>query len=209
MSSQNDKPAPSRDVRRFFRMDDVVHLSYQLIPKEQLAERLEQQGSGEPDTFTTLGGLSVISQQASIHLHRIEADAPDVAAYLKALDRKIELLGRAFLMQDAELGEQSAKRVNISASGIALHGPRPLEVGSVVEIKLLLPPAMTAIHTFGEVVACEESDDAEPGNPYTLRFDFTHMQESDRELLIRHMLRRQGTMLRESRENRESSEGEE
>lgn len=205
MSNQNDKSAPSKDVRRFFRMDDVVHLSYQVIPKEQLAERLEQKGADDADSFAALGGLSAITQQAAIHLHRIESDSPDVAAYLKALDRKIELLGRAFFMQDSEMGEQSAKQVNISASGIALHGSKPLEVGATVEIKLLLPPTMAAIQTFGEVVACEKGAD-DPGNPYYLRFDFSHMQESDRELLIRHMLRRQGTLLRETRENQEASE---
>jgi hypothetical protein len=186
-------------------MDDVVYLTYSPIPQEQLSQRLEKQEmEGTSSSFTILGKLSSLSQQMAAQMHRIESSSPEIASYLRSLDKKVELLARAFLAQEVSGDEQATQRVNISAGGVAVGGKEPLDPGTLVEIKLMLLPDMTGIQTYGEIVACDKSDD--PEEPYQLRIDFTYMRESDRELLIRHMLRRQGQMLREEREAQDPSE---
>ncbi|MFC1684635.1 PilZ domain-containing protein [Pseudomonadota bacterium] len=200
--SDKGNPVPSKEARRFFRVDDIVHLSYSPVSQEQLVQRLEQQDVDTSTSFTILGELSVLSQQMAAQMHRIESDSPEIAAYLKSLDKKVELLARAFLCQELESDEQTPQRVNISAGGLAVSAKEAIAPGTLVEIKLMLMPAMTGIITYGEIIACEKSGDKE--QPYQVRIDFTYIREADRELLIRHMLRRQGQMLRESREEQDS-----
>lgn len=207
MKDKPDANNPSRDERRFFRMDDVVHLTYNPISREQLEQRLEQQNLEDAaNSFTILGKLTSLSQQMAAQMHRIESSSPEIASYLRSLDKKVELLARAFLAQELGSEDEAGKRVNISAGGLAVGAKEPLKAGTLVEIRLMLLPGMTGILTYGEIVACDKSDD--PAEPYQLRIDFTYIRESDRELLIRHMLRRQGQMLREEREAQDSPDQE-
>lgn len=203
MTDKRDKPELTKEERRYFRMDDTVQLAYRVIPDSELAEHLERQQTGEGDSFTVLGDLSSISRQMTTHMHQIESKHPDIAAYLRSLDKKIDHLAQTFLAQELDMGQEAVKQVNLSAGGMSLYGSESLEVGAVVELKLLLPP-LTGILTYGEVVGCEKSTDAEPDSPYLLRVDFTYMQEPDRELLIRYMLRRQSKQLRERRDAQDS-----
>ncbi len=204
MNSKGNDPKAGDERRRFFRIDDTINLSYQILTADELSQRLEQLEKSAGDDFTVMGGLTLVNQQMSAHLHRIEAAYPDVAAYLKALDKKVEMIGRALLSQAAGISDQQAVPVNISAGGMAFASSEALKEGALLELKILLLPSMTGILAFGEVVGCEKNDDPDGGLPYLLRIDFTHIRNSDQEVLIRHLLRRQGDMLRRRREERDN-----
>jgi hypothetical protein len=138
----------------------------------------------------------------AVYLRRIENQLPDVAAYLKAIDRKLEILGRAFLANDRILATEHAQQVNLSAGGACLHVNECYDPGSVVEVRMLLFPSFTGLLTYADVVGCnaEPVDEAGSGAAYRLRVEFTHMREQDRDILIRHILRRQGEELRARRD---------
>ncbi|VAX08093.1 hypothetical protein MNBD_GAMMA26-1733 [hydrothermal vent metagenome] len=186
------------DRRSYFRVNDAVKISYHRIPKEELAERLDRLESEVETNFTVMSTFSALSQEISLQLRKIEFNAPDIALCIKALDDKLNILGRAFLAQGEDLTNQSAQPVNISAGGIALNSAEKLEIGTDLEIKILLLPAMTGLLVFGEVVGCE-TNGASDGKAYRyrLRIKFAHIREPDRDILIRHVLRRQGDWLRE------------
>jgi hypothetical protein len=74
-------------------------------------------------------------------------------------------------------------------------------MGTPLEIRLLLLPALAGILAFGSVVECTEppaGEDRAAGSRL-MRVDFTHIRDEDRDLLIKHMLRRQGERLRQAR----------
>lgn len=204
MNSKGNGPKAGDERRRFFRIDDTVNLSYRILTAEELPQRLEQLKKGAVSDFSVMGGLTLINQQMSAHLHRIEAAYPDVAAYLKALDKKVELIGLALLHQAAGISDQQTVPVNISAGGISFASNEDLQQGTMLELKVLLLPSMTGILAFGEVVGSERNDDPDAGHPYLLRIDFTHIRDADQDVLIRHLLRRQGDMLRQRREQRDN-----
>jgi hypothetical protein len=54
------------------------------------------------------------------------------------------------------------------------------------------------------VVGCDQVDDAVAGFGYFVRVNFMHMRENERDLLIRHVIKRQGEMIRKSREEMEA-----
>jgi PilZ domain len=190
--------------RRFFRIEDFVHLSLTVVPPGELDRRLGALQQRVGDSFTLMTTLGGLTQQAAAALRRIEARDPDVADYLKALDKKLELIARAFLAEEVELADRPARAVNLSAGGMALHSRDTYAQGQVLEIKMLLLPSYTGILSYGTVVECipwgEGEEDLE--YPYRLRVDFSFMRDSDRDALIRHVLLKQAEGLRRRREQR-------
>lgn len=191
--------------REFFRIDDSIQVSYRLIDGDELTKRIEALEQGVEGSFTIMTRIQAISQPLSAALHRIEQHDPDIADYLKALDEKINLLGQSFLAQESELIEQPSKAVNLSAGGMALDSTDSLEIGAQLEIKLLLLPACIGVVAFGEVIGVMPSAE-NAGYPYQIRINFTYIRDVDRDALIRHILRRQGQMLRKERERKEQLE---
>ncbi len=204
MSSDLKVSDDAVERRNFFRIDDSVNLSFQEISENALKERMSQVEMELEGGFTVMSSIAAINQNMAAVMHRIESEEPDIAEYLKAINSKIDILGRALLSKDSDLVEQPAQPVNLSASGMAFYTSEPVKNGSLLELRVLLMQSFTGIITFGEVVGCDSVDDPVGGFNYFIRINFKHMRESDRDLLIRHVVKRQGEFLRKRRENRES-----
>ena len=202
MSSQEQLDS-HQDRRQFFRIDDTVSLSYQKVPLADLPVRLEQMEHAQESNFTVVSSVAAITQKMAGVLHKIEARSSDIAAYLRSIDRKIELVARAFLAQNSDISEQPARAVNMSATGMAFDASETMEVGDMLELKILLMPSFTGILIYAEVVGCDQLESAESDLPYLLRVNFTHMRESDQDILISHVIQRQSVELRKRREERE------
>ncbi len=203
MSGDPKVEGDSAERRNFFRIDDSVSMSYQSISEKELDERLDKVEIEIEGNFTVMGSIASINQNMAGVMHRIEGSDPDVAEYLKAINNKIEILGRAILSSDNELVEQPAQAVNLSASGMAFYTSKSIDAGTILEMRLLLMPSFTGIITFGEVVGCDRIEDTVEGFSYFTRINFMHMREKDRDLLIRHVIKRQGEFLRKCRELKE------
>jgi len=193
----------SQERRDFFRIDDSVALSFQVVPSSSLGKKLERQEKGLESEFTLMSNLSVISQEMTGVLRKIEGKSPDIAHYLKSLDQKIDMLGKAFLTWTNEMADQPASAVNLSASGMAFNAPEPTEIGTLLELKILLP-FFTGLILYAEVVACAKLQPKGDSTPfYQTRVTFQHLRERDRDVLIRHVLQRQSEYLRAKRVERE------
>ena len=194
---KEDKTTDER--REFFRIDDSIQVSLRVIQPSDMPLDIDDQQL-QADRFTMMTRLQAISQRLSTVFHRIEQRDPDVADYLKALDEKLDLLGRSFLAAENELLGQPTRSVNLSAGGLALDTADLFAVGDLVEIKLLLLPSYTGVLAFGEVVGVENSPDGDAAYPHHIRINFTLIRGNDQDALIRHIMRRQGEMLRQRRQ---------
>lgn len=204
MNNKEVQPVVSEDRRGYFRIEDALSLSYHQVLSEELPERLQRLEQGLESHFTVVSSLAAVTQEMAGVLHKIGLESPEVADYLVSLDRKLDLLARALLSSGNELVETPAQPVNLSASGMAFNAAETVAEGAVLELRLLLLPSFTGILTYGEVVGCESRDRAADDFPYCIRVNFSHMRESDRDVLIRHVIQRQTRMLRKLREERES-----
>ena len=95
--------------------------------------------------------------------------------------------------------------MNLSASGMAFKSKDAVEPGITLELKLLLYPSLAGILAYAEVVDCAALEEEESGFSYQIRVNFSHLRESDRDLLIRHVVQRQTDQLRRAREEREAT----
>jgi len=204
MSEQQQHQDTADDRRSFFRIDDTVRLSLARVPGDELAERLDRLEQDLAGNFTVMSSLSAITAQMTVGLRRIENRDPDLAAYLRAIDQKIEVIGRAFIAQEPEIVGEHAVPVNLSAGGMCVGTQDRFERGDSLEIRMLLFPSFNGLMIYGSVIDVEQPT-AEHGEEASqfgqlVRIEFTHIREQDRELLIRHLLRRQSDQLRDRQE---------
>jgi len=202
MTEQHRQHDDNAERRSFFRIDDTVRLSLRRVPEGELASRLERLEHDLAGNFTVMSSLAAITAQMTVGLRRIENRDPDLAAYLRAIDHKIEIIGRAFLAQEPELSAEKAVAVNLSAGGMCVGVDECFEPGANLEVRMLLFPSFTGLMIYGTVVDCRPAaaDESSGHYDHLVRIEFSHIREQDRELLIRHLLRRQSNQLREDRQ---------
>ena len=195
-----------QDRRNYFRIDDTVRMSLRRVPPEELEASLDRLEHDLAGNFTVMSSLAAITAQMTAGLRRIENRDPDLAAYLRAIDQKIEVIGRAFIVAEPELVAEAAVPVNLSAGGMCAGVEEHYEPGTDIEVRMLLFPSFTGLMIYGNVVECGPAMVDHPSERYqhVARIEFTHIREQDRELLIRHLLRRQSDQLRGRQEKNES-----
>ncbi len=198
--SEDQKSDFAGDRRRFFRIDDEIRLFYKKILANQLQEN-NASGMNAFGNCSLATALDMMTQESLVSLHRLERNDPDVAEYLKVLNNKIDLVARALLMQKMELSEQKTRNVNMSASGIAFDCEELIQPGECLEIKMLLASSMAVIITYGKVIRCEKNADMNKEYPYIVGVDYYRMPEQDREVLIKHVVKRQIQQIKEEKES--------
>jgi hypothetical protein len=191
----NTNKTSVEERRRFFRVDDEVNLFYQKIDEKMILEPSQLSGNILSNCSLS-AALDMVSQDSALLLNRLERNQPDVADYLKLINAKIDLLAQAIMLQSDQFKENDTRNSNLSASGIAFESEQRLEIGDYLEIKMLLVHCVAVIVVYGRVVYCKDiqSDDAQ--YPYLVGVDYVNMKEQDRELLIKHVVKKQLQQLR-------------
>ncbi len=127
-----------------------------------------------------------------IHFRHVEKESPEVARYFAHIEAKINLLAHHFMMSTDKLFVQSTQLVSISGSGIAFTADESLNKDDVIEIKFILQPSLTTIKTFAKVVSCKPEK-----NQFRVAVEYNGLNDEDRDLLIRHVVKKQMNDIRE------------
>ncbi len=188
-------PDRGDDRRRFFRIDDEVNLVYRKVDAQEATEPSHASDNILSSSVLVVA-MDVLNQEAQLIMRRLEKSDSDVADYLKVMDDKIELLSRSVMLQEADFSAENTREVNISASGLAFASKEALNAGDFLEIKMLLPSSMAIVVTYGKVVYRKMSYSENSDYPYVVGLDYINMKEQDRELLIKHVVKRQMQQIR-------------
>lgn len=195
----NTNNTSAEERRRFFRIDDEVNLFYQKVDEKMVIEP-SHLSDNILSNCSLSAALEMVSQESALLLYRLERNQPDVADYLKIIDAKIDLLSQAIMLQGGEFKENNTRNANLSAAGIAFEVEHKLEQGDYLEIKMLLIHCMAVIVAYGKVVYCKDSPSDDKQFPYLVGVDYVNMKDQDRELLIKHVVKKQLQQLRDKKE---------
>ncbi len=199
MAQQNIE-AQGAERREFFRIEDEVVLSYRVTGEEELDALIRNLREGMPNRFSASANFMATSRQMNGLLRKIHGQTPDLARYLEALDRKLNMLAQLFVVEEIEHNDQPTREVSLSAGGMSFQARGPLVVGDHLEVKLVLFPSLTGILTVGSVVYCEKLPQADAEFPYRVAVEFSSLQDNERDLLVKHILNKQTEQLRRERE---------
>ena len=197
----SDVKLRNEERRRFFRIDDDINLYYKVIG-QQPVNNMSRVSNDILGSCSLSTALDMLTQESKVLMRRIEAKDSDISDYLKLLNNKIELIAQALTLQDADFNEQKTRNVNLSASGLAFDNEEELKMGEYLEVKMVLSSIAAVILVHAKVVYCRKNNDNDmDGKPsFIVGLDYVNMQEQDRELLIKHIVRRQMQQIRASKE---------
>lgn len=189
------------DKRHYFRVSDSVNLSYRLIDEQQ-AKNPPVTSSSLLDNCSLTSALELISEEASIIHSKLDKIHSDFADYLKLLDIKLDLIAQAVitLSRHEEITENQTRNANISASGIGFDCHEPLSIGQFLELKILLVHSTAVIVTNAKVIHSIKNFNPDSDYPYFVGVDYVNMKESDRDLLSKHVAKKQLQQIREQKE---------
>lgn len=197
--------------RRFFRIEDKVYL--QLETDEQGGSTTAHENIGESSFYPYINEFRTISAESKHHLHLAENTDPHIAAYLQALNRKIECLAQAILFSQEEQPLEANHAIKLSEGGFSALLERPYEPGQKLKCKMILYPNNHIMLFASEVIYCQQQPHSiphisSPKKPlYQVGFEFSHLNEGDSQLLARHIINRQANERRQGQlENQTSNE---
>jgi hypothetical protein len=186
--------------RRFFRIVDALGVSYKVMTDAEISEG--DLASGEVskqfvDTFSVMQNYNNILNET---LEKIQPRDPDTVTAIEQLNKKFDAL-LMMLELDSLITQRACHQISeasISASGIAFPIEEQLEPNMFLALELLLRPSSKHVSAVGKVIACDKlSDD----NVFYLRVEFVEMTDKDKEILIQHIVQRQGALLRALKED--------
>ncbi len=185
-----------QERRRFFRIEDTVNMIYKVID-EQTISAISHVSDDVLSSCSLASALDSLSQEGRILAARMEKNNTELFEYLKILDTKISLLAQSVMMQGSHFEEHDTRNVNISASGLAFETEDELKVGQFLEIKIMLTSCMAVIVAYARVVYCRNNEGGD--FPYFVGIDYVNMKDEDRELVIKHVVKKQMQQIRDKK----------
>ncbi len=189
----------SDDRREYFRIDDEVALDYRLINSSEVDQLLEKIQSSLVDRFTAASSFTATTRQMMTVIHKVQTQSPELARCLQAIDQKLNMIAQLFVSEEIRENKQDTREVNISAGGVAFCAQHEIPVDSLLELRMVLFPSLVGILTISRVIHCERISGGNPQFPWQIAVEYEHLKETDRELLVRHIMSRETEQLRGQR----------
>lgn len=186
----------SKDRRRYFRIEDWVYMETRLVNPGELEQKLEYYQSNRPFYSSTnernQGQLDYLAD-----LQAIKGKMPELARYLTGLQDQINYLTKNLLPSDSDEQQSSfaqTQKVNLSAQGISFTTDELFKPADSVELRLKLIPSRTELPILARVVLVEDNEHNEADGElglYRVSLDYLHIQDSDREMIAKHVHNKQ------------------
>lgn len=128
-----------------------------------------------------------------------EGASPQIIELILWLDWKINYLFKTITQaKDSEIFPYQAVLMDLSASGMRFSTSREVKTKTLIEFEVVLPilPFQEIVLT-GEVIRCVRSRDEAHPDEYEIAVEFRRIKESDREHIIRYVVKRQLQLQRE------------
>lgn len=169
--------------RNFYRIKDTAAVEIRLSqgPADSFEDLVQL-----PAQYQLISEFQLLDVEAQSLLAGIQEKDRSLAAYLRLLNRKLDALSRTLALVNQPIDPDNLREIDLSEGGLSLHWPDLLEPGSLVRIKLILVPSYVGLLIKGKVLACEPRS-----NGYSTHLEFVDLDDQQRQLIARHILRKQ------------------
>ena len=188
--------------RKYYRINDVVLLRYELIPEPPEGQQPPQDTGGLEISTGSL--LAELDRELNKSINAVWRDSPMVAQALGLLNRKISVIAAQSLeYEESGVHSYDNSMVNLSGCGIAFEGRQALTPGTRLQLSIILKPSQVTLSIAGAVVSSEQRL-ASATMPYWIRVDFDDDLQAQ-EQLIQHVVQKQGALLSDSLSDEKSA----
>jgi hypothetical protein len=168
--------------RRYFRIEDTVSLTVSRIDPDELQTQIDDFWHDQ-QAYAVRHQFNNQLEQHLSDFKSIEKNMPELARYLSVLQAQIDNLTAKVLPEQASIASDSQK-VSLSGQGMAFTSDQKMTIAETVELYLKLLPTGQTIKIYAQIVEVELVPEQTP-EQYRISLDFTHIYESDQELLVK------------------------
>ncbi len=181
------------DKRDFFRIRDQIALQVKPVDGPDLDKELQDE---ESPLFSLLSDLHMLDYESQHLLRQITERDRSLAHYLKIINKRVDLVGKALAMQLAgDLSEP--QEVTLSEGGMAFSSPQPYPIDSWLMMRMVLMPSPLGLVLPARVIRCEaEQEGNEQAGNWQVGVTFDSLSDAQRQLLARHILQKQAQEIR-------------
>lgn len=179
-----------QQFNEFFTIEHAIRVNFKALEPNFVLPEAEDLSEHMPYAFRVASEATAIDAQALRPLRNMGEHAVELANFLNAQSRKIDLLMSLVLQQqdDPSLAYESFK---FGGGGIIVMCDEPYCIEQNIELKLFLKEEASAIFCYGEVIKCEQV-----GEKHHVSLIYNCIREEDQDLLVRASLHLQTAQLR-------------
>lgn len=177
--------------RRYFRILDDIGIRYEILSPDDVPARQAALDRGE---FEGNNNIQLAERQLQLLIDKLRVQNPEYAEAIHLLNTKFNSLKDqtpAFAALRSLI-----KRASISACGVSFESDERMREGDQLYLDLTLLPTDLHVHTLAEVVGCREMD-----KQWLLSVDFFGLSHENEELMVQHIVKRQGRLLAVQRQD--------
>jgi c-di-GMP-binding flagellar brake protein YcgR len=176
-----------QDRRQFYRIEHQVAIEYKLVPEAEVMDSARPYQFDVSPHFLLLSELQAMDTDTGHLLRKIGEKQPEVSAYLKLLDTKINRIARSLVSEELkDTGSLRMHNINLSEGGLSFDCDDNLPLGQYLALKLVFPDSLLGLLLYATVQRNEAIDGG-----YQIGIEFFKMPESCRTLLARFILEAQ------------------
>jgi septal ring factor EnvC (AmiA/AmiB activator) len=180
--------------RSFFRIEDTVLVRYQPVNESAaLSNQIPKEFEEDPE-FTLMQQLQEIDQQNSQVLRLIAEENRNVDAYLKAINKKIEIITSHLIESGNHASDQEEAQISLSEGGLGFYSDTELAHDSYLAMQLTFLPARTTLVVFAKIIHCSKEN-----HQYCIAVSFIHLNDTNRQLIAKHIMQLQLAQRREQK----------
>jgi len=190
----------AQERRRYFRITDQVAISYRLL--NDTDDAVTGVNMNSPTAL-----IVQLENQITASLEALRSVQPQVHQLLELYNRKINLMLSLdeTLSEPVSEQEKRSQQVNLSACGIAFPSPEQLRPNQKILMDLTLFPSNICLKMVAVVIGCDPLKEPIGEDCYITRADFVDITNSEQEVLVQHVIKRQTSQLKDRREARQKS----
>jgi hypothetical protein len=186
----------------YFVIEHRIHAN--IRPLEGVVPDAEQFLKMIPEPFLMAGELAALDRSALKPLAKLGEMAEELALYLRAQAKKIDIMMRYILMQQDDPQHRCFTH-SYGGSALCYYSNSALEPLQLIEVKLFLEQSDGAVYCLAQVISCESADGQTADGQFLIKATLCQSRDEDRELIVRASLHQQSRQLKRKAEMRQSS----
>lgn len=193
-------PPPEDERRQYFRIRNSLFMSFEAIENINEYHLPKDRDSDPSPSIHLLKELNKLEQQNEVFINTLREDQGVISSYITSLNSEFGLLTQ-YIINNLDVAYRELQEVDLSGGGIRFESDSALDINQELKMEIILLPEYTNILTYGKVVDCQKSKDKQA---FELAVTFSQIHESDRDQIIKHVLKAQSRQLRTDKEKSSS-----
>lgn len=186
----------------YFVIEHRIHAN--IRPLDMEVPNAEQFLKMIPEPFLMAGELAALDRSALKPLAKLGEMAEELALYLRAQAKKIDIMMRYILVQQDDPQHRCFTH-SYGGSALCYHSNVALDPLQLIEVKLFLEQSDGAVYCLAQVISCVAADSQSADNQFLIKATLCQIRDEDRELIVRASLHQQSRQLKRKAELRQAT----